>query len=317
MSQSPSNKKSLVVYTTIFGDGYFLAPAPVESGVQFILFTDQDGFEGLGWQVRHPRILFTDDPVRNARSIKLRPHVHLPDFSESLYVDPSVSLTVPPSQAFDYLMKGNQSAVLGAFIHSFHDTLLDEIKVISEVGLDDQGIIDAQLKAYTQNHFDILTKRPVWSGILARRHTRNQCVEAMDIWFAHVMKYSRRDQVALPLALQVLPSVSKSLIDESNHLSPIHRWPRREYVQGGTYYRPPRYESSVIDINRREKTPVLSLGLSLGDNARLIAQIAALEGVVKAQEHELRQRQRPLSVHLARLGRQAASFAKAIFRSTH
>src|SRR5262249_47359548 len=63
------------------------------------------------------------------------------------------------------------------------------------------------------------------------RHNDPAVVEAMETWYAHVLRYSRRDQLSLWVALRqagLAPLVHKL----DNFESPYHRWPVTAYRNG-------------------------------------------------------------------------------------
>jgi FkbM family methyltransferase len=90
--------------------------------------------------------------------------------------------------------------------------------------------------AYIRHHADALRSRPIWGGMLARRHNDPGCIDAMETWFCHVMRYSRRDQLSLPLALAGLPDRTKHLVEAQLHETVMHKWPHSEETKP-PYYR--------------------------------------------------------------------------------
>ena len=72
---------------------------------------------------------------------------------------------------------------------------------------------------------ELLLQPPVWGGIVARRHNDTECVSAMETWFANVLRYSRRDQLSLSLALLSLPDSSRHILVGDNHQGEFFYWP--------------------------------------------------------------------------------------------
>jgi hypothetical protein len=60
--------------------------------------------------------------------------------------------------------------------------------------------------------------------MLARRRTAT-VAEFGEIWYQHVLRYSRRDQLSVLVALRQLPGLGLCAVDIDNHSSPVHRWP--------------------------------------------------------------------------------------------
>ncbi|QEQ57177.1 DUF616 domain-containing protein [Chlorobium phaeovibrioides] len=216
--------KRLVVYTVLMGYDYGLLPIHTQEGVDFICFTDQQNIEPNGWAIQYVEPFITMDSVRSSREIKIRPHRWLTEYSSSIYIDSTVHLRKDPLALWDYLMP-NETTVFGAFFHSRRVTLADEFSIVAKKNLDYQHTINEQFNAYRLRCAQILHEKPVWGGVLARRHNSPSCVKAMEIWFAHVLRFSRRDQLSLPLALSHLPSKERNFIMADNLMSDFHKWP--------------------------------------------------------------------------------------------
>lgn len=226
--------ETLAVYTVVMGADYPL-PDPVPCpGVAYICFTNMPDLAPNGWTIRVVDPLFPLDLVRSSREQKIRPHRWLAEFDRSLYIDTTVQLTGSPVALWDYLVP-DEGVVFGAMPHSFRATVEDEFGVVKGKGFDDRAVLARQLDTYRKTAPDILQRRPIWGGMLARRHADPALQEAMELWFAHVLRYGRRDQLSLVLAVSQLPPAAVSLISCNNHRSDFHRWPV------GAPDKPPRF----------------------------------------------------------------------------
>src|SRR5690606_3559345 len=81
-----------------------------------------------------------------------------------------------------------------------------------------------QIEHYRLVSPESLAAQTLWGGMLARRHTDPLVREVQTIWWEQVLRYSRRDQLSLPYALQaarLAPTVHRFDIRGSDH----HRWP--------------------------------------------------------------------------------------------
>ena len=74
-------------------------------------------------------------------------------------------------------------------------------------------------------HPDTMAGPALWGGLLLRRHNDPAVHSAMSIWWEHVLRYSRRDQLSLPVALQSA-GLDALVHDVDNYVSPYHEWPR-------------------------------------------------------------------------------------------
>lgn len=214
----------LVIYTVVIGGDYDLPPTRPQEGVDFICFTDQPKLDPNGWTVRKISPFLPSDTFRSSRDIKIRPHRWLAEYSRSIYIDSSVELTSDPEKIWNHLIPNN-IVTFGGFFHSYRRTIEDEFSAVEKSRLDYRLILTEQLNAYQTHHPQILQDKPIWGGFLARRHNLQPCVEAMEIWFAHVLRYSRRDQLSLPIALFSLSAEQKNIVSSSIRKSPFHQWP--------------------------------------------------------------------------------------------
>jgi hypothetical protein len=226
------NKRRACVYTALL-NGYEELneqPAARDSLLDFICFTDDPKLTSDTWSNRPIERLLPGDPARSQRYLKICAHRALPDYAVSLYIDNSVILKRPPEEVIDELLPDD--CAFAAFEHSFRDTMRDEFEQVILAELDAASVCDEQLAHYEVTDAESLGMRPLWSGMLLRRHHEAAVTGAMETWCAHVLRYSRRDQLSLWLALRsagLVPLVHRL----DNHESPFHRWPVTELRDRG------------------------------------------------------------------------------------
>jgi hypothetical protein len=225
MIRSMGDKESprRCVYTALTGRYEKLNEQPIarESSIPFICLTDDPALVSETWQIRPIVSAFGMDPIRNQRRYKLFPHRVLPEFGASLYIDNSVVLSATPERVFD---AADLASGLCLPEHSFRDTVLDEFAAVSAQNLDDPDRIFDQLNRYDIEFPEILSRRPYWSGIMLRDHTNQTTIAAMEIWMAHIHRYSRRDQLS-SLAAFHLAGLHPGVLRIDNHRSWFHTWP--------------------------------------------------------------------------------------------
>ena len=107
--------------------------------------------------------------------------------------------------------------------HSQFD-LINEFNACLENRLDDQLRIREQLDDYMETNILEFKKKAYWGGILLRNHNHKEVIDFSEIWFAHICRYSRRDQLSL------IHSSSQSNINLKgfyleNSNSNYHKWP--------------------------------------------------------------------------------------------
>jgi hypothetical protein len=212
------------VYTALLGGYEQLVEQPVaaSSHVDFVCFTDDERITSETWTIRHVEPVFVHDASRSQRALKIRAHAAVPEYDVSLYVDNSVLLKVPPERLIEALLP--PEADFAAMAHSYHDTVADEFRVVAGRGLDSASRLAEQEHHYRLSDPESLASRPVKSCLLLRRHHAPRVVAAMESWFRHVLRYSRRDQLSVRYCLREA-GLEPLLHDLDNFESAYHRWP--------------------------------------------------------------------------------------------
>ena len=166
--------------------------------------------------------MFAHDPVRSQRDLKIRPHIHLRDVTHSLYIDNTMVLKTPPEKLFDLAAVNGEALLLPP--HSFRARVIDEFMEVIRLELDSRARILEQLDHYMRDCLDVLDERPWWTGMMLRDHSNQALQKTMETWAQHVMRYSRRDQLSINLALQG-SGVRPLPLAIDNHESAFHSWP--------------------------------------------------------------------------------------------
>ena len=218
----------LLVYTISIGSNYALQEVPKSTkNVRFVCITDQQYEENeCGWEIDkvNPDVI-RGDPHRSSRYYKILAHKLFPNHNRSIYVDASVKLTRDPEDIWKYLMPTKEH-IFGGFYHSFRDTLLDEFHEVERKNLDYRFTLAEQFNTYKQFCPHLINSRPVWGGFLARQHNNSKCMQSMETWFHHVLRFSRRDQLSLPFSLSLMQASRVNLLSQDIFKSDFHeyRW---------------------------------------------------------------------------------------------
>ena len=191
------------VYTTFYGAWDRLPEQPVRSGsaVDFIAFVGGPAVASNTGQVRHVPPL-------------------LPDYDMSLHIDCTVRLEQTPGALFRDLLTG-QTETMACFSYPDRTDVLAE--AIIDLGLEDSAVCLTQIAAYRRA--GLVGGAPlIWGGLLIRYHNNLAVLDCMERWFAHVLRYSGRYQLAFPFVAEQLAfkfvAHSYAAIQ-----SPWHRWP--------------------------------------------------------------------------------------------
>lgn len=283
MSGLPPAPERACVYTCLFGGYEALNEQEVAgaSALDFICFTDDPHLTSRSWRMVLIEPLLPLDPVRSQRRVKFGAHTLLPDYDVSLYLDNSIVLKVPPEQILARHLGPDTAAVFPG--HSFRASVADEFLEILRLGLDDANRIIEQMNHYLLCHPEVMEAAPYWSGLMIRRHHRPEVIAAMELWFAHVLRYSRRDQVSGPLAFrQAGLAVERLEIDNLD--SWFHRWPVVRHRDRSAFPFSPHLGQLPPQMLTREwKRQIQELEAR---NAELAARTAELEArLAESQAH--------------------------------
>ncbi|MEV8266695.1 glycosyltransferase domain-containing protein [Microbacterium sp. NPDC076911] len=277
------------VYTYLIGsyDGLLAQPVAAASTADFLCFTDDPSLRSDDWEVVLIEPRFPTDTVRSARALKILGHERLRDYDATLCIDASVRLKQPPESIIaDWL---GDDEVFALAEHSYREQLLDEFDEVVRLNYDNGERVHEQLLAYSIANPDCLTAKPLWTGMMARRRDEN-VDRAMQLWYDHVLRFSRRDQLSILVALaqSALP-YRKLTID--NFGSDYHEWPvinSRKVAQGKAS---PYFSGPLLAEVRRAKNEIdrLSARLeALGERTveKLSAELAEVHARLHASETE-------------------------------
>ena len=219
------------VYTCLFGNYELLNEQPIQkqSQIPFICFTDNKKLQSDTWRIEYIDPILRSDPVRSQRYVKLMPHKFLAQFETSLYIDNTVLLHRRPEEVLTQYLS---SADFALFPHSFRETVLDEFIEVVESRLEEFERVYSQLADYVRDYAETLTQRPVCGGILLRRHHCPDVIAADEIWYTHVLRYARRDQLSALAAFQEAGITPLRISDGSIFKSSFHSWPHRQEFDG-------------------------------------------------------------------------------------
>lgn len=211
------------VYTVLLGGYDTLLDQPVadDSAADFICFTDDETLSSDTWQMQVVAPRFPQDLHRSSREFKIRGHEVLQEYDATLCIDASVLLRTSPEEIIsNWLAEGHDMAFA---LHSYRERVIDEFDEVVRLNYDDRVRVHEQLMDYSITYPDVLDARPHWGGMIVRR--RGPRVDAaMALWYDHVLRYSRRDQLSLMVAL-LHGGASFRSVTLDNFASPLHEWP--------------------------------------------------------------------------------------------
>lgn len=280
-----------VVYTALIGGYEVLREQPLaeQSDIPFICFTDDPDLRSDTWDVRLVEPSLEMDPTRSARGLKIVGHDQLEGVEESLWIDARVELRVDPHAILDDWLDGTD---LAAARHSFRPDIVSEFHAVLVGGLDDASRIYEQLTHYTVLDSEALLADPPWTALLARRHT-SSVGAAMQTWWHHVLRYSRRDQLSLVHVLRAA-GLPLRLVELDNYESDVHRW----HGGQGRPTRPP-----LLSISSALQPPTARIGELQAELAQLATQTARANTAREVEVARLRRQVARLNDRLAHKNR--------------
>ena len=132
---------------------------------------------------------------------KLFPHRLFPDHRWSIYQDGNLSFAGDHASLVARVSDGG--AALGAFWHPDGHDMRREVEACKRMKFDrrDLDVIEAQLAAYAQEGIGPDTRIPT-NYLLVRDHAHPALPMAMDIWWAQLFQFTKRDQISLLYSLK-------------------------------------------------------------------------------------------------------------------
>tara|TARA_B100000212_G_C27365395_1_gene530098 strand:+ start:19 stop:918 length:900 start_codon:yes stop_codon:yes gene_type:complete len=264
------HKDELIIYTVLIGSNQLINSQPFikNSKYRHVCLTDNKKLTSKDWEIIIVDPVFPQDSNRSQRLLKLKPNIIFPEYKYSLYLDNTIVFKVKPDDFLDQITKDktpkdNEPFILVPF-HSYRRDLLSEFKICSKYDLANQFKIYEQLKHYFLTNKKILKMRPYWCGILLRNHNHEKIINHSEIWFSHLCRYTRRDQLSI-LHTAFQANIIINGFDLDNKKSKFHNWPielrkrNRKYEEHSLDLLPSRFAEKTekliykIQKNKKEK----------------------------------------------------------------
>jgi len=207
----------MTIYTAIIGDYDYLKPLkqPQSEPWNFVCFTDQPEdspvFDLYREQPDHLKVwkiirvpILEEGPAKTARYYKIMFHQHIED-ELSIWVDGTFFVNTDLRLWVQANMKSDFTTVK----HPFDDCAYIDAFACMSSGRGDKWELINQINAYRQEGLPE-NNGLISSGVLIRRKTKT-VIEACELWWDHVKRYSQRDQVAFGYVNWKMPEVHTSI----------------------------------------------------------------------------------------------------------
>lgn len=172
------------ICSVITGDYDQIPLAPYFEGWDSIMFTDQNT-DGKGWEII--KLQKVKDPLVQSRDIKIRTHLHLPEYDLVCYIDGNQQLLKEPLSIPIW------------YRHAKRTNIFQEAQQIINNGRFPKNLINSQINYYKSKGY-------VDCGLYLNgyhvRSTRNENINKLhDVWFEETCRFAPRDQLSLPYAI--------------------------------------------------------------------------------------------------------------------
>lgn len=185
-----------VIYTSLTGKyDQLTQPKCVFGGFDYICFSNDFTEKKIGiWEIR-PIPFECEDRTRLSRFVKLNPHIALPDYEYSLWMDSNLCiLTDELLHIINSLIERN--VMMASVLHPKLDCIYDDAIQCILGGRDGYFAIRRQVKfLHAQNY-------PSHNGLyennlILRKHNEEVIRKISDDWWKLYTLYSKRDQLSL------------------------------------------------------------------------------------------------------------------------
>lgn len=185
----------IAVYTSIFGN-YDDLPAVkfVEDNIDYYVICDASIKIVEPWRRIHPSFLCKSASL-NARHAKLHPELYFGNYDISIWIDANCLIRAP---IYDFMVENLVGHNFFCYSHPERRTSLSvEADLCVKLGKVSAGLIKRQVDDYiaqgVPDHWDDFCA----TGIMARKHREMGVKIANRMWWAHIARYTERDQVSL------------------------------------------------------------------------------------------------------------------------
>jgi len=171
----------------------------VDKDWDYVCFSDDEALiakKRVGiWQIR--KLAFSaKDSTRNGRWHKTHPHVILPEYDESIYIDGNINILS------DYLFRQIRRIDKPIIVpqHQYNLCLYSEYRDVLAAELDDAAVISEE-EAFVRGEGMPENYGFLETNIFYRRHNDAVVKKVMDEWWGMIERFSKRDQLSITYAL--------------------------------------------------------------------------------------------------------------------
>lgn len=199
--------RDLVIYTAVTGNYDNLSAVTPEDNVNYLCFTDSE-FQGAipePWK----QIVLPESKLSNkdlARYCKLNPHLLLPQYQHSVWVDGNIIIRGGIKEhALDILSIND----IAAYEHWWRDKTEQEFFECARSGFDPAWKLHHQLHRYRKEKYTSLNFFE--NNVIFRNHMKIDVINMHELWWAEYCNGGKRDQYSFTYAAFKSNVIIKSL----------------------------------------------------------------------------------------------------------
>ena len=173
------------IYSVITGGYDEIIMIPDCEGWDQIMFTDMDVHTHPCWEIRNlPKV---NDPLIQSRDIKIRSHIHLPEYDLVCYIDGNQKLLKAPPESPVW------------YTHTKRNNIFEEAQQIIRNGRFPASIVNKQIDYYISKGYN--ETGLYLNGFFVRNNKDEKINRLHDVWFIETCRFTPRDQLSLPFAM--------------------------------------------------------------------------------------------------------------------
>ena len=184
-----------VIYTALVGNyDSLMQPAAVDPEFDYICFSDCIKGPKVGvWEIR-PIPFTSPSHTRVARYSKLQPHVVLPEYEYSVWMD--ANILIKGEEFYEKVNAKISEGVKMAFVpHPSRDCVYEEIvRCYRDVRISFRDAVKQRrhlLAMGYPEHWGLME-----TGMILRRHNDQDVIRISDAWWEELQNYTFRDQLS-------------------------------------------------------------------------------------------------------------------------
>lgn len=182
-----------VIYTALFGNyDKLVDPEDVCADCDYLCFTDQENIKSNVWSIIVIKDCDLSANLMN-RKYKILPHIYLPSYESSLYVDANVGLKRCPIKLFERL---SPCKPFFAPRHPFRNCIYQEAEECYRNGKISYAEM-LRLFSFLNSSNYPSNNGLHENNILLRKHNEKNVANLMERWFCFVKGECSRDQLSL------------------------------------------------------------------------------------------------------------------------